>query len=106
MHNFNTCQKHKKVNDQQDSHSRINCYAEQKQPLGFSSLFEYLNRGRCSVVALIDLFLSSDTLSCQLTGKANIEWWSGTLRQLLQLITGAGQLHISITELGNGVMFI
>lgn len=79
----------------------INDYAEQEQPLGFSSLFESLNRGRCSAVALIDFCPSSDTISCQLTGMANID------EVVVGYITsGAGQFYISITVVGNGVMLI
>lgn len=56
-----------------DSLYTVNCNAEQKQPLGFSSLFESLKRRRCSSVALIDFCLSSDTMSCQITGKCQYE---------------------------------
>lgn len=89
----------KNVNYKQDSCSTINCYAEQEQPLGSSSFFVSLNRGRFSVAALIDFCPSFDTTSCQLTGKANID------EVVVGYITsGAGQFYIS-TVVENGVMF-
>lgn len=72
MHTGSTCQNHKTVNYKRDSHGTINCDSEQEQQLG-SSVFHSLNRGRGTVVALIDFCLSSDTMNCQLTGNANID---------------------------------